>query len=313
MNNTSLEILGLNDNQIQDITPLSENEGFSEGDKINIRGNPLNINSYSVMVPRLLGRGVNVLYDKNQPPARPVNVAPEDEAKGLSLTTVLQASEYFDAEGNSHVSSHWQVMIPSGNQAATAFSSGEDTVNLTDITIPTGKLDYSTIYYWRVRYKDEYMNWSEWSVESFFTTVANQPPGQPTNVSPLDGTVDVSVSPVLESSSFSDPEGHSHNASQWQITDRAGKYDYLDFDSGEDANNLTYIAIPSDTLKNGETYYWRVRYRDNHDGWSEWSEETSFQTIGKGGLPTWAWAIIGIALAFVIVAGAIYRGYRIGK
>jgi hypothetical protein len=226
---------------------------------------------------------------------------------------VLQASEYFDAEGDLHISSHWQVMAPSGSQATTAFSSGEDTVNLTDIALPSGKLDYSTMYYWRVRYKDEYMNWSEWSFESFFTTVANQPPGQPTNMSPLDGAVDVSVSPVLESSSFSDPEGHSHGASQWQITDRIGKYENPDFDSGGDTSNLRYIAIPSDTLKNGETYYWRVRYQDNHEGWSEWSEETSFQTIGKGGLPTWAWAIIGIVLAIIIVSGAIYRGRRIGK
>ena len=90
-------------------------------------------------------------------------------------------------------------------------------------------------------------------------------------MSPLDGAVDVSVSPVLESSSFSDPEGHHHDASQWQITDRTGKYENPYYDSGEDTSNLRYIAIPSDTLKNGETYYWRVRYRDNHNGWSEWS------------------------------------------
>jgi hypothetical protein len=42
--------------------------------------------------------------------------------------------------------------------------------------------------------------------------------------------------------------------------------------------NLTQITIPSGILSNGTTYYWHVRYQDDHEAWSDWSAETSFRT-----------------------------------
>ena len=108
----------------------------------------------------------------------------------------------------------------------------------------------------------------------------NNPPDQPTNISPADGATGISVTPTLQSSAFSDsdPDG-AHQASQWQITTTSGDYSSPVFDSGADSSNLTQITLSSGVLDGNTTYYWRVRHQDNHGAWSDWSSETSFTTF----------------------------------
>ncbi|MBT9166166.1 MAG: Internalin-A [Chloroflexi bacterium] len=60
---TGLEVLVLGDNHISDISPLVDNEGLSQGDEIDLRGNPLSEASLNTHIPQLVGRGVAVLYD----------------------------------------------------------------------------------------------------------------------------------------------------------------------------------------------------------------------------------------------------------
>jgi hypothetical protein len=273
--------LGLQNNQIDDIAPLAGNEGLSEGDGIDLRGNPLSCESYSILRPQIEGRGVVVLYDVNTFPSQPTNTSPIDEAADISLTPLLQSSAFSDPEGDAHVASQWQISNTSGDYSSPVFDSQRDTDNLTSITISSGSLGYSTTYYWRVRYQDSHMNWSCWSAETSFTTVPNQPPSQPINTSPADGATDVSLTPLLQSSAFSDPEEDTHAASQWQITSTSGDYSSPVFDSQENNVNLTQITIPSGKLDYLTGYYWRVRYQDSYGDWSEWSEETSFITVAN--------------------------------
>lgn len=113
-------------------------------------------------------------------------------------------------------------------------------------------------------------------------------PDTPSNVSPLDGATDVSLTPTLQSSAFSDHDWFDrHVASQWQIaaagshgTNPDGSYSSTVFDSDTDRSNLISIAVPSGILNYSNTYYWHVRYRDNSRAraWSGWSPETSFAT-----------------------------------
>ncbi|MFC1999814.1 hypothetical protein ACFLXE_03535 [Chloroflexota bacterium] len=117
------------------------------------------------------------------------------------------------------------------------------------------------------------------SIETMELVSYSQTPNKPSNVSPGNGSTDTSVTPTLESSAFSDPDaGDTHAASQWQITTTAGDYSSPVFVSGTDTSNLTSITIPSGTLSNNTTYYWRVRYQDDHGAWSTWATETSFTT-----------------------------------
>lgn len=75
----------------------------------------------------------------------------------------------------------------------------------------------------------------------------------------------------------------THSASQWQITSTSGDYSSPVYDSGEDGTNLESINVPAATLSENTVYYWRVRYKDSEDGWSEWSDETSFETLENVG------------------------------
>lgn len=104
-------------------------------------------------------------------------------------------------------------------------------------------------------------------------------PNQPGNLSPADKATYGGLSPTLMSSPFSDiSPGDTHVASQWQITYVPGDYSSPVFDSGRDTSHLTSIAIPPGFLTYAITYYWHVRYQDNHGNWSSYSPGTRFTT-----------------------------------
>jgi putative nucleotidyltransferase with HDIG domain len=110
--------------------------------------------------------------------------------------------------------------------------------------------------------------------------MSGPPPNQPTNVSPANTASEVSLTPTLEASDFSDPDaGDSQVAAQWQVTSVSGDYSSPVYDSGSDNINLTEIALPSRIISESTTYYWRVRYQDSSGNWSEWSVETSFSNV----------------------------------
>jgi len=218
----------------------------------------------------------------NKPPSQPVNVSPTDMATGLGLTPTLQSSNFTDPDaGDTHGASQWQITAVSGDYTIPVFDSQTDTANLLSILVPSGRLAYSTSYYWHVRYRDNHGDWSNWSAETPFTTVsaANKPPNQPGNVTPADTASGLSLTPTLQSSDFLDPDaGDTHGASQWQITDASGDYSSPVFDTQMDTTNLLRIMVPSGKLGYSTTYYWHVRYQDNHGDWSNWSVETAFTT-----------------------------------
>jgi len=109
----------------------------------------------------------------NQPPNQPSNVLPSDGATGVELTPTLKSSAFSDPNpGDVHAASQWQITTIHGDYSSPIFDSGTDTVNLIQISIPSGTLSYSTTYHWRVRHQDNHGAWSEWSVETSFTTMS---------------------------------------------------------------------------------------------------------------------------------------------
>lgn len=217
---------------------------------------------------------------ENRPPDRPAGVSPEDGASGIALNPTLLSSAFSDPDvGDSHAASQWRVAATAGDHSNPVWLSPEVTTDLTQITIAGGLLNGNTKYYWQVRHQDNRGGWSDWSEERSFTTL-NRPPDRPIPVSPASGATDTSLPLTLESSMFSDPDiGDTHAASQWQITANAGDYANPVFDNAHEAgSSLTSIDVTACILNPGTTYYWRVRYRDNHGAWSNWSEESSFTT-----------------------------------
>ena len=70
---TNLTELDLYLNNISDLSPLVSNTGLGSGDKVNVRGNPLNTASINTHIPMLQGRDVEVQFDPPlvSPPPQP--------------------------------------------------------------------------------------------------------------------------------------------------------------------------------------------------------------------------------------------------
>jgi len=215
------------------------------------------------------------------PPNGPSNITPSNGATAISLTPYLESSEFSDPDvEDTHSASRWQIATDMLFDEV-IFDTHEDTSNLVRLPVPPNVLDYSTQYYWRVKYRDRYGMWSAWSLETSFTTVASQPPRQPANIAPADEAANIaSLTLTLQASAFSDPDVRdTHVATWWQITNISANYSAPVYDSGTDTRNLTQLTIPAGVLQYGATYYWRVSYQDRYGNWSAWSEETCFSTV----------------------------------
>lgn len=240
---------------------------------------------------------------RNSAPNRPTNASPPSGAAAVALTTTLKSSAFSDPDiGDSLKASQWRITLSAGDYTDPVFDQNGDGASRTEIVLLSGELNSNTTYYWQVRHQDSHGEWSDWSAETSFVT-QNCAPNAPSAASPGAGATGMSVTPVLQSSAFSDPDaGETHTASQWQITANAGGYSAPVFDSGQESANLIELTVPSGKLKGNTTYYWRVRYQDSHGSWSAWSAEASF-TTQKESLP-WIWIVVGAAAALAFV-GAV--------
>ncbi|MFT6162434.1 MAG: hypothetical protein ACJAZO_002852 [Myxococcota bacterium] len=89
----------------------------------------------------------------------------------------------------------------------------------------------------------------------------------------------------LTAGTFSDDDGDAHAATHWQIDTSCGDFDdplWERLEQSEDrffkvdlANDLTIETVHHVAVD--RALCWRVRYRDDALGWSDWSEATSFR------------------------------------
>jgi chitodextrinase len=218
----------------------------------------------------------------SQPPKQPRNLSPVDGATDTSLTPALRCSAFSTAEsGDTHAASQWRIRTAASDYDSPVFDSSTDPFALRQVTLELGYLDGNITYYWQVRHQDEDGEWSLWSEETCFTT-CNRAPDQPSGVSPGNGEIDISLTPTLHSSAFSDSDaGDAHTASQWRISAAPGDYSVLAFLSDEVTTDLTQVNVTGGFLTGNTTYFWQVRHKDNHGIWSEWSDEKSFRTLNR--------------------------------
>jgi len=114
------------------------------------------------------------------------------------------------------------------------------------------------------------------------TAGGNSAPATPTQTSPASGATGQSLTPTMQASAFSDPDaGDTHANSQWQVSRNSGFTD-LAWDSGEGYAAGVQVTVPSDRLTGGTTYWWRVRYKDNHGLWSNYQSSPWSFTTGGG-------------------------------
>ena len=122
--------------------------------------------------------------------------------------------------------------------------------------------------------------WSEFSDTALGFATDSTAPAKPANVSPADGEILTSFPVTLEGDAFSG--ANPMKSSQWQI-DNKPDFSFIDYDSGEIISTNTTFEAPSSPL--GTQTYWRARYRDTLNLWSDWSEPTSFGVQRNTNLP----------------------------
>ncbi len=110
------------------------------------------------------------------------------------------------------------------------------------------------------------------------TAATDTRPDTPVNALPLNAT-NVPLTPQLTASAFSDADGDTHASSKWEIsTDSKFASGSTVFTSGNDANDLISLTVPTGVLQSAVTYYWRVTYTDSRGAPSDPSAATSFTT-----------------------------------
>jgi hypothetical protein len=102
----------------------------------------------------------------------PTNVSPATGATNIGATPALTGSTFYSLYGVAMAASQWQVSTVS-DFASTVVSTGDVAGTAVTYNVASGVLSVSTLYYWRVRYKDANGVYSEWSTATTFTTAAS--------------------------------------------------------------------------------------------------------------------------------------------
>ena len=106
----------------------------------------------------------------------------------------------------------------------------------------------------------------------------NMAPDQPVLAEPANGAVGVDLMPMLMTEAFSDSDGDAYDRTLYQIATSTNWSSDLVFE-GEYELHLTTLTLGDLILDPETTYYWRVRFYDEHNGESEWSAAGMFTTI----------------------------------
>jgi hypothetical protein len=108
----------------------------------------------------------------------------------------------------------------------------------------------------------------------------NHKPQTPQLNSPVDNESNTALTPPLITDGFNDPDINDYHAqTQWQIFRTSD--DLCVFDITTDIL-LTSIDVPILILDEGVSYYWKVRFYDNHGAVSNWSPPFTFTTTVTG-------------------------------
>ena len=119
------------------------------------------------------------VYKLNQKPKAPEALSPKEEEIATTKIT-LKASGFEGGRATStHTASHWQLATSTNfeNPEVDRWKQAENWYyeenrqkddDLTDEML--ARLKPQTTYFWRVRYRDQYLSWSEWSEVATFKT-----------------------------------------------------------------------------------------------------------------------------------------------
>lgn len=145
---------------------------------------------------------VSVVY--NLPPERPGNVSPVNGEVINTLLPVFYSASFTDPNpGDSLYASNWQFRTATGTYDNPFINITKTYGAVSILTFEQELFAPDTLYFWRVRYKDNHTDydgsaWSEFSYETFFDIYLGPPP---------DETQETPPAPEQTQDSSSNPEG----------------------------------------------------------------------------------------------------------
>lgn len=198
-------------------------------------------------------------FGTNLVPDAPVLISPPTGSSNVPLVTDFTWSNVPTANFY-----HIRIMLNSG------FIVDSATVTGTTYTIPPGKLNIGTYYFWRV-YAGNINGNGPWSSTFNFSTVA--PPIAPVLIYPTNGMIDVNQTPTLD-------WGDLTNADNYKVQLST----VSDFGIITDSSTVTtsQYTVPAGKLQMYYTYFWRVN-ATNYLGTGPWSAVWRF-TVSISGL-----------------------------
>ncbi len=218
-------------------------------------------------------------------PTAPVAVTPVGGAEVTSTLPTLEWSNATDPNGDP-LTYTLEIYADSG---LTSFVSGLAGISEgsggTTTGVPGSPLTENTSYWWRVNANDGNTD-SSWSVaEEFFVNAVNEEPAQPVAASPVGGAIVASLTPLLQWSEVTDPDGDdltyeveiyedaALTSLAWSVLQVTGL-----------GNGLAEVTTA--TLAENGVYYWQARATDEHGLSGDWSAAESFLVSTVDDAPT---------------------------
>jgi hypothetical protein len=100
-------------------------------------------------------------------PGTPTNSSPATNTVLTNQTPTLSATSFVNTNlGGFQTAAEWQIM---NSRGALVWDSGTDASHLTSLPVPTGTLVLGATYSWKVRYQDNYGDWSSYSALTALT------------------------------------------------------------------------------------------------------------------------------------------------
>ena len=202
--------------------------------------------------------GIDYFQIETPEPDAPMGVS---ATKGSTNDRVI-VTWYFDAEATKYII--YRNTVANTNTIINISGELGDVTQFDDTTA----FDNSNYYYW-VQAGNSF-GWSPLSDYDTGFRTDSTGPDKPVNISPVDGSEpDFPIS--LAASAYSDSGGWPFVTSEWHISSSAGFSPIIKILT----DAVTNITPPTGDLYSG-TNYWRVRYGNTKNKWSDWSDATTF-------------------------------------
>jgi hypothetical protein len=275
---TNLTMLNLHDNQISDIKPLVDNPWIASGDTVYLNTNPLSSTSVDAHIPALEARGVEVYWTETSFPTLPPAPLVTTGVANSITTTSATLNGYLTSLGMAD-----SVTLSFVWGTTTGLYTGETPEQVRDSTgayyLYLTSLTSGTTYYYKAKAVGD--GDRVYGEEKNFTTIDVTAPVisllKSQNITPSRATITWTTNEAATTQV------------EYGLAIAYGSSTTLD------TNLATSHNVKLTGLSDSTVYHYRVISKDASNNQTVSGDQTFTTAARSGGMPIWAWIIIGVA------------------